>query len=81
MESAQLTDQVNPSIPFFLFSFFKLDIFFIYISNAIPFPSPPPTHRIPLSHAPSPCFYEDAHPPTHPPTPTSLPWHSPTLGH
>ena len=56
-----------------------LDILFTYISNVIPFPSFPSGK--PLSHLPSPCFYEGASSPTHPPTPTSLPWHSPTLGH
>jgi hypothetical protein len=39
----------------FIFSFlsFLLDIFFIYISNAIPFPSFP--SKNPLSSPPSPC--------------------------
>jgi hypothetical protein len=34
-----------------------------------------------LSYHPSICFYEIVPPPTHPPTPTSPPWHSPTLGY
>jgi hypothetical protein len=55
-----------------------LDIFFIYISNVVPFPSFP--SRNPLFHPPFPCFYEGALPKP-PPTPDSLPWHSPTLGH
>ena len=46
-----------------------LFIFFINISNVIPFPGFP--SRKPLSHPPSPCFYEGAPPPIHssPPTP------------
>jgi hypothetical protein len=36
----------------FFFSFLFLDIFFIYISNVIPFPSPHPRNS--LSHTPSP---------------------------
>jgi hypothetical protein len=52
-------------------SFFLLDIFFIYISNAILFPSfplkiPYPSH-LPLL--------------PNPPTPASWPWHFPLLGH
>jgi hypothetical protein len=48
---------------------FLLDIFFIYISNFIPFPGFPSEspHPLPLL--------------TNPPSPASLPWHSPTLGH
>ena len=50
---------------------FLLDIFFICISNAIPFPSflseSPLHHPLPLLR--------------NPPTPTSWPWHSPILGH
>jgi hypothetical protein len=42
----------------FVFCFVFLDIFFIYISNVIPFPSFPSEN--PLSSQPSPCF------PTHP---------------
>jgi hypothetical protein len=55
----------------FVFFNFLLDVFFIYISNAIPFPSF-------LSESP---LYP---PPTllpNPPTPASWPWHSPVLGH
>jgi hypothetical protein len=50
-----------------------LDIFFIYISNVIPFPGSPPSLRNPLSHPPSSCFYEGVPsltyplPPPHPP--------------
>jgi hypothetical protein len=50
------------------YSFFLLDIFFIYISNVIPFPSF--LSENPLSHSPSPCN-----------TLTSWLWHSPILGH
>ena len=56
---------------FFLLEKFLLDIFFIYISNAIRFPSflsESPLHPLPaLFH--------------NPPIPTSWPWHSPVLGH
>jgi hypothetical protein len=41
--------------------FFLLDIFFIYISNVIPFCSTPS-----LTHPPSSCFYEGVPPPTYP---------------
>jgi hypothetical protein len=41
-----------------------LDILFIYISNAIPFPSFPSGNS--LSHPSSPGFYEGAPSPTHP---------------
>jgi hypothetical protein len=41
-----------------------LFIFFINISNVIPFPGFP--SRKPLSHPPSPCFYEGALPPSLP---------------
>ena len=58
--------------------FVLLDIFFIYISNVIPFPRSPSEN--PLSNPPSPCFYKGV-PSTHSPTPASLSWHSPTLGH
>ena len=47
---------------FVFFSFFKLDILFIYISNVIPFPSFPSAT---LSYALSPCFYVGGHSPTH----------------
>jgi hypothetical protein len=56
-----------------LFSFsFLLDIFFIYISKFIPFPHFPSEN--PTITSPLPLF-------TNPPTPASLSWHSPTLGH
>jgi hypothetical protein len=51
---------------------YVLDIFFIYSSNVIPFPSFPSEN--PLSPPPLPLF-------PNPPTPSSWPWHSPTLGH
>jgi hypothetical protein len=44
--------------------FWFLDIFFIYISNVFSFPTLP--FRNPLSHSPSPCFYEGAPSPSHP---------------
>ena len=47
---------------------------FIYISNVIPFPDPP---RNPLSH---PLLLLGGCSPTNPPTPASLPLHSPALG-
>jgi hypothetical protein len=50
-----------------------LDIFFIYISNVIPFPGFPFENTLPLSLPPPP-----AHQPT---TPAFWPWHSPTLEH
>jgi hypothetical protein len=58
---------------------FLLDIFFIYISNVILFPGLPPTppqtlYPIPSSSASVRVF-------SHPPTPSSLPWHSSKLGH
>ena len=68
-----------------LFSLFQphfsllLYIFFIYISNVIPFPSFPSRNCI--SHLLYPCFYEvSPQPSTHPYTPGSLLWHSYTLG-
>ena len=45
-------------------SLFLLDIFFIYISNVIPSPFPPPQKR--LSHSNSTCFYEVVPPPIKP---------------
>jgi hypothetical protein len=45
-----------------LFSFL-LNIFFIYVSNVIPFSV---SLSSPLSHPPSPCFYEGVPPPTYP---------------
>jgi hypothetical protein len=46
-----------------------LDIFFIYISNVIPFPIFPPSlpERNIQTNQPSPCFYEGVPPPSHPP--------------
>jgi hypothetical protein len=58
-----LTSEDRKTILFFFF-FLLLDIFFIYISNVIPFQiSLPPGNT--LSHPPSPCFYEGVPPPTH----------------
>ena len=63
----------------YFFSFLLLAILFIYISNVNPLPG---FKCIPFPRFPSPlplllwgCS------PTHPPTPTSLPWYSPTLRH
>jgi hypothetical protein len=51
---------------------FYLDIFFIYISNVIPFPGfPSEKHPAPPPH---PLL-------TNPPTPAFWPWHFPLLGH
>jgi hypothetical protein len=59
------------SSTFFFLSFILLDVFFIYISNAIPFlvSSPKIPYPLPLSLLPN------------PPTPASWSWHSPILGH
>jgi hypothetical protein len=54
----------------FFHLFFFLDIFFIYISIVFPFPGLP--FRNPVSYPPSPCLYENAHPPTL----VLIPWHS-----
>jgi hypothetical protein len=54
-----------------LFLFFLIGIFFIYISNVIPFPVSPPKNTLPYPAGPL---------LTNPPTPASWPWHSPTLG-
>jgi hypothetical protein len=56
---------------FCLFVCFLLDVFFIYISNAIPFPSFLSENLLYLSPAL----------PPNPPIPTSWPWHSTVLGH
>jgi hypothetical protein len=58
-------------------AFFFLVLFFTYISNVFPFPGL--LFKNPLSH---PVFIRVfPHPPTHPPTPAFMPWHSSTLGH
>jgi hypothetical protein len=44
---------------------FLLHIFFIYISNVIPFPGFPPPRNSP-SRTPSPCFYDGVPPTTYP---------------
>jgi hypothetical protein len=62
-------------VPLFYFNF-SLDIFFIYISNVIPFTGLTSENILP--HSPSPCFYEGV---PHPSTPASPSWHSPTLRH
>jgi hypothetical protein len=49
-------------------------VLFTYISNVIPFLSFPSEN--PLSHPPSPFFYEGR---SHPLTSASPPWHSPTM--
>ena len=64
-----------PCLPFLK----KLDIVFICISSVILFPGFPSEN--PLSHTSLPCFYEGAPPPTHPPSPTSLPYYFSTLTH
>jgi hypothetical protein len=50
---------------FFIYEMFLLDIFFIYISNAIP----KAPYTLPPALLPN------------LPTPASWPWHSPVLGH
>jgi hypothetical protein len=66
---------------FFFFLILKLDIFFIYISYVISFPSNLPPGN-PLSHTVFPCLYEGVPPPTHPLTHSQLPtFPSPALGH
>jgi hypothetical protein len=62
---------VSASVLFFLSLFFNLDIFLVYISNVIHFPSFP--SKYPLPDPPTP-----ASQPTHT---QSWPWHSPILGH
>jgi hypothetical protein len=52
--------QENPRENFLSFYFILLDIFFIYISNVIPFPGLPPKIPSPYLHPPPP-----AHQPTH----------------
>ena len=63
-----------------LLSFFLLDILFIYISNVISFHGFP--LETPYSILPLPASMRVLpHPSTHPPTPTSPPWHCPILRH
>jgi hypothetical protein len=67
---AKLSVNINHHV----YSSFQLDIFFIYISNVIPFPGfPSKKHLLPIP-SPLPLL-------TNPPTPASWSWHSPTLGH
>jgi hypothetical protein len=74
--SKQCSSFKKKTSPQFLFlfciNFLLLDIFFIYISNIIPFPSFPSEN--PLSPPPASQL-------TNPPTPAFWPWHSPILGH
>ena len=64
--------------PLFFFLDFFFDIFFIYISNVIPFPgSPEVPYPIPLPPPPA-SMRVFPHLPIHSHLP---PWHSPTLGH
>jgi hypothetical protein len=64
----------SPFLPFFLNWIFSLFTFQMLSPFLVPHPWDP------LSHPLFPCFYEGVSPPTHP-TPASLPWNSPTLGH
>jgi hypothetical protein len=56
------------------FLFFKLGIFFIYISNVIPVPGLPLPKKPPIT-SPFPCFYEGVPPPTHLPIHPCIPQH------
>jgi hypothetical protein len=67
------------SLGIYFFSSFLYYIFFIYISNAIPFPGFPPEKH--LTHPLSSFFYEGVPLTNHSPTPISQKWHLPTLGH
>ena len=73
---SSLEDKILDSNIFFIRTNFLLDIFFIYISNVIPFPGFPPGK--PLSY---PCSPASMRVLSHPLTPASLLWHSPTMGH
>jgi hypothetical protein len=64
---------------FFKYFLILLDTLFIYISNFIPLAGFPCGN--PLSHPHPLHFYKAVPPPTQPLPFTSLPWHSPTLGH
>jgi hypothetical protein len=78
MLMVQFHVKINDNIIPTLWGFFLLlDIFFIYISNVIPFPGFSPEIPILSPTLFFPYFYEGASPPS----PTSPPWHSPTLGH
>jgi hypothetical protein len=58
----------------YLHFFYKLDIFFIYILNFIPFPGFPSDKHLPPITSPVPLLINT-------PNPSSWHWHSPTLGH
>jgi hypothetical protein len=64
-QSVLLTTEPSLEPPHFIFFPFLLDIFFIYILNAI--------LKVPYTLPPALFPYL--------PTPTSWPWHSPVLGH
>ena len=69
----------HPLVRFLSFFFpFKLDIFLYLQFKCYPL-SRSPTPKLPIP-SPLPLLLWGCSP-THPPTPTSLPWHSPTLGH
>jgi hypothetical protein len=71
--------------PPFVFCLFVCFLIFYWIFSLFTFQMLTPflvSHpKKTLTSPPSPCFYEGAPPSTHPPTPASPPWHSPTLGH
>jgi hypothetical protein len=71
-ESTQRAEEVCNAIGrttlFLKIHYFLLNIFFIYILNAIP--------NVPYNHHPPPAALLP-----YPPTPTSWPWLSPVLGH
>ena len=69
---SRLIRSCRPKPDFFYYFFILLDIFFIYISNVFPFSGFPSENHLSLS--PIPLL-------TNPPTPASLSWCSPTLGH
>jgi hypothetical protein len=66
------SEEPNPENQNIISISFLLDIFFIYISNVVPFPSFPSEKSPILSPIP---LLPD------PPTPASWPRHSPILGH
>lgn len=74
-KSYQTIKKVLFSGSFFILFFIIILLVYISDDNLLPCPLTTP-NPIPLY---TPCFYEGT--PTHPPTPTSLPQHSSTLGH